>query len=397
VRDALMPVGDDGAVRVLVSSTAGAGHFTPVVPLAHACRAAGHDVAVAAPASFADAVARAGLDHLPFADAPPDELGAIFARLPGLPRAAANEVVMREVFAGVDARSALPGLDETVRAWRPDVIVRDPAEFASYVVAERHGVPHVSAAIGPAALEEFMLPLVDEPLRALGAERGAEGVRAAPVVSLVPPVLDGPRAGSGAVTRVRYDTPPAPETEPLPAWGDPDAPLVYVSYGTITATIGPFAAIYPATVAALADRPVRVLLTVGDGADDGALGPLPGNVRVERFRPQQTVMPIASAVVGHGGFGTTMTALAHAVPLVVLPLFASDQHINADAVAAAGAGVAVPGELDGAAHLAAAVDAVLADGTFAAGARRVADEIDALPPVGSAVPVLERLGGAAPA
>jgi hypothetical protein len=59
--------------------------------------------------------------------------------------------------------------------------------------------------------------------------------------------------------------------------------------------------------------------------------------------------------------------------------------------------VAVPGELDGAAHLAAAVDAVLADGTFAAGARRVADEIDALPPVGSAVPVLERLGGAAPA
>ena len=320
-------------------------------------------------------------------------MGAVFARLPALPRHEAEEIVMREVFAGLDATYALPGLGEIVDTWRPDAIVRDPAEFASYVVAEQRGVPHVSMAIAPAALEAFMLPVVDGDLRDLGADLGADGILAAPVVSMVPPVLDGPRAGTGHVTRVRYDTPPAGDADPLPDWGDPDAPLVYVSYGTVTATVGPFAAVYPATVAALADRPVRVLLTTGDGADVAALGPLPDNVRVERFRPQQAVMPLAAAAIGHGGFGTTMTALVHAVPLVVLPLFAFDQFVNADAVAAAGAGLAVAGEVDGVGRLADAVDAVLADDAYSAGARRIAEEIASQPPVGSAVAVLERLGG----
>jgi len=379
-------------MRVLFSSTAGAGHFNPLVPLAHACRAAGHDVAVAAPASFAEAVGRAGLPHRPFADAPPDELGALFARLPGLPHVEANEIVVRDVFAGLDARSALAGLDETVQDWRPDVIVREPAEFASYVVAERRGVPHVVMAIGPAGLDDFMLPRVDAPLRALGAERGADGLRAAPVVTLVPEVLDTPRSGAGQVTRVRYEASPASRVDPLPAWGDPDTSLVYASYGTVTGNLGPFGAVYPATVAALADRPVRVLLTIGEAGDPAGLGPLPANVRVERFRPQQDVMPAASAVVCHGGFGTTMTALAHGVPLVVVPLFAHDQFINADAVAAAGAGVALRGGVDALDEIAGALDTLLADLSFAAGAGRVADEIAALPPVSSAVTVVEKTG-----
>lgn len=380
-------------MRALFSSTAGAGHFTPMVPLAHACRAAGHDVAVAAPASFAETVARAGLVHLPFADVPAEQMGAVFSRLPDLPLHDANAVVIREVFAGLDARAALPGLDDIVGSWHPDVIVRDPAEYASYAAAERHAVPHVSMAIGPAALEDFMLSLVDDALRDLGAARGSDGLRAAPVLSLVPPILDGPRPEDVHLVRLRYDTAPVPPGDDLPDWGDPDAPLVYASFGTVTAALGPFAGIYAATVAALADRPVRVLVTVGDSGDPAALGPLPANVRVERFRPQQAVMPAASAVIGHGGFGTTMTALAHGVPLVVVPLFAFDQHVNAAAVADAGAGVALDGGPAATDGLAAAVDAVLADGAFAAGARRVADEIADLPPVRAGVDVLVAIAG----
>ena len=379
-------------MRALFSSTAGAGHFTPMVPLAHACRAAGHDVAVAAPASFAAAVARAGLEHLPFADVPAEQMGAVFSRLPDLPSDEANEVVIREVFAGLDARAALPGLDAIVRSWRPDVIVRDPAEFASYVVAERHAVPHASVAIGPAALEDFMLSLVDEPMRDLGATHGSDGLRAAPVLSLVPAILDGPRPDGVPLVRLRYDTAPVADDD-LPAWGDADAPLVYASFGTVAASLGPFAGIYAATVAALADQPVRVLVTVGDSGDPTAFEPLPANVRVERFRPQQAVMPAASAVIGHGGFGTTMTALAHGVPLVVVPLFSFDQHVNAAAVADAGAGVALDGGPAATDRLADALDAVLTDGAFAAGARRVADEIAGLPPVAAGVDVLVGISG----
>ena len=47
----------------------------------------------------------------------------------------------------------------------------------------------------------------------------------------------------------------------------------------------------------------------------------------------------ASAAVGHGGAGTTLSALAAGCPLVVVPLFA-DQPYNAVRVAVSGAGVA---------------------------------------------------------
>ncbi|MDQ3640552.1 MAG: glycosyltransferase, partial [Actinomycetota bacterium] len=97
-------------MRVLVATTAGAGHFGPVVPFARALTRAGHDVVVAAPTSFAAAVERAGFVHRPFADAPVDAMGAVFAGLRGLSNEEGNEVVVREVFGRLDAQAALPGL-----------------------------------------------------------------------------------------------------------------------------------------------------------------------------------------------------------------------------------------------------------------------------------------------
>lgn len=52
-------------MRVLLSSTAGAGHFRPLLPFAWALQRAGHDLACAAPAEAALMVEREGLRHLP--------------------------------------------------------------------------------------------------------------------------------------------------------------------------------------------------------------------------------------------------------------------------------------------------------------------------------------------
>ncbi len=71
-------------MRILVATTAGAALFGPLVPFAQALQASGHEVRVAAPASFGEAVGGAGLHLEPFDDASPDALGGIFARLPGL-------------------------------------------------------------------------------------------------------------------------------------------------------------------------------------------------------------------------------------------------------------------------------------------------------------------------
>src|SRR5688572_32535190 len=53
------------------------------------------------------------------------------------------------------------------------------------------------------------------------------------------------------------------------------------------------------------------------------------------------VLPRAAAMVCHGGYATTVGALAHGVPQVVVPVFA-DQGRNARRVAEIGAGIALP-------------------------------------------------------
>jgi len=401
-------------VRVLFSTTAGSGHFGPLVPFARACRAAGHDVVVAAPASFAPAVAGAGFEHVPFADVPPSVMGPIFGRLPELPFEEANRVVMVEVFARLDAQAALPGVQQVIQTWRPDVVVREPCEFASMVAAERAGLPQVQIAIGMGDLVGAVAATLEPPLAELGALAGlAEGRAPALAASTatftsVPASLDAPHAeelrpDAGARDgdlRTGRDAPVwrfrtasgAAAGGALPApWGDADLPLVYVSFGSVTATLGPFATVYRASLEALAAMPVRVLMTTGDGLDPASLGAVPANARVERWWPQQDVMAHSAAVVGHGGFGTTMAALEAGVPQVVLPLFAVDQAIHAARVAAAGAGVHVDGGPAGAGSLAPAVEGVLTRPEFRERAEAVAAEMATLPGVAGSVEVLEGL------
>jgi MGT family glycosyltransferase len=193
----------------------------------------------------------------------------------------------------------------------------------------------------------------------------------------------------------------AEAVEPAPREGEA---LVYVSFGSVTAGghLPFYPALYRAAIDALAPLPARFLLTVGEQRDDAELGALPPNVTVERWVPQDEVLHRAAAVVTHGGLGSTLGALAHGVPLVVLPLFSLDQWFNAAAVARAGAGVALDAErhtrravdLPDAATLAAlgpAVEHLLTDPAPRQAAMKVAAEIRALPPVEAAVPALEAI------
>ena len=59
--------------------------------------------------------------------------------------------------------------------------------------------------------------------------------------------------------------------------------------------------------------------------------------------PHAEVLPRAAAVVGHGGHSTTMRALAHGVPVLVMPMHPLlDQPMVGAAVARAGAGLVLP-------------------------------------------------------
>jgi UDP:flavonoid glycosyltransferase YjiC (YdhE family) len=387
-------------VRVLFSTTANDGHFGPLLPFVLACAEAGHEVRVAAPESYGAALARIGLAHEPFADARPEVIGPVMASLPSMSVEEADDLVVREVFARIDAQAALPSLLETLERWRPHVVVRESAELASLAATERVGLPHVHVCIGMHEVASRFAETTAEPLEELGRIAGlADGHLAAAladetVLSLVPELLD---RGTGelppeAVDFHRFHQPAPVVRDPRPdEWGDPELPLIYVTFGSVAGSIPPFAGVFREALDALADLDVFVVMTVGRKVDPHDLGPLPANAHVERWLPQETVLAHAAAMIGHGGFGTTMGALAVGVPQVVAPLFSFDQVVNGEHVAAVGAGLTT-GLGDGSVGRAAAeLPRLLEDATYAESARRVAAALRELPPPAEAVSVLTGL------
>ena len=390
----------DGRVRVLFSTTAGEGHFGPMVPVARACAAAGHEVAVAAPGSFAANVGRVGLRHLPVPDPDPDQVRAVFGGLAALSHDEANRVVVSEVFGRLDAQAALPGLIDILSRWQPDVVVRDPAELGSMVAAERFGVSQVQVAIGVGPFLGTVTGWFDEPVRELELLAGLDPVPGAgralatPTLTSVPAVLETASGGTdshpGRVWRFRADARP-PGSRLPGSWGDPAAPLVYATFGSVAGSQPHLTGLYADLLEVLAALPVRVLMTTGTGLDPARLQPVPGNAWVTAWWPQSDVMGAAALAIGHGGFGTTMTAAAAGVPQIVMPLFASDQFVNAQCIQAVGAGLQLLGGPDDLGQVPAAVHALLGGARYAQRARAVADEIAALPDVSTTVGVLETL------
>jgi hypothetical protein len=119
---------------------------------------------------------------------------------------------------------------------------------------------------------------------------------------------------------------------------------------------------------------VEAVLTLGPALDNAPLR-VASNIELLPFAGHDELLPGCAAVVTHGGLGTTLRALAHAVPLLLLPL-GRDQGLNAERAARLGVGTqisagATPPEIG------AALTSLLADPRVAAAAAhaRVATHI----------------------
>ena len=379
-------------MRVLVTTTGGAGHLGPLVPFAEAIRAAGGEVLLATRESMAAPAVAAGYDVWTFADAPAQERSPIFEQAEKLPFDDGNILIVSEVFARLDSRAAMPRVLEACESWRPDLVLSELCEFAGPIAAERAGLPAVRVGIGMSWLEKLVMEKTNAALEDLRAELGlprrpaAERLADAPYFTLTPPLMEDPAApGTPAMRRFRELDGAA--AGPLPDWwpGD-ESLLIYLTFGSVVPRMPFFPGIYRAAIDALAPLRARLLVTIGRDRDPAEIGPLPANVRVEGWVPQAAVMPHAAAMVNHGGFGTVRAGLTAGVPMAVLPLFA-DQPYNARRVAELGAGIQVAGADD----LAAAARALLDDRAYAGAAAAVAEDVRALPTVDEAAEILGTL------
>src|SRR5687768_17196795 len=133
------------------------GHFRPLVPLAHALAARGHDVAFATAAAWEPRVAEERFPVLP-AGLSQDEGNELFApfrekifRLPGEVRRPHH---FSTLFARIHAPAKLPELIGVARSWGADAIVYDSCDLAAPLAAASLGLPSVNHSFGG------MVPLV---------------------------------------------------------------------------------------------------------------------------------------------------------------------------------------------------------------------------------------------
>jgi MGT family glycosyltransferase len=139
-------------------------------------------------------------------------------------------------------------------------------------------------------------------------------------------------------------------------------------------------------------------MTTGGGRAPEALdlGPLDGNIRVQRWIDHRALLARADLVVTTGGAGTVMAALAAGVPLVVVPT-EWDKFENAQRVVEAGAGLRLPLRQCTPERLRAAVERVLGEPGFRQNARRLADLFSRADGPTRAAELLETLAPAWPA
>ncbi len=154
-------------------------------------------------------------------------------------------------------------------------------------------------------------------------------------------------------------------------WPQDDArPLALVGFST---TFQNHIAVLQRVIDALATLPVRALVTLGPAIRPEELTPAANTVLV-RSAPHNAVLKEANLVVTHGGHGTLARAMAHKLPVLVIP-HGRDQDGNAARIVAHGAGLMLPPSA--ATHeINDALERVLYDRSLHQGALRLGSEVE---------------------
>jgi MGT family glycosyltransferase len=284
-------------------------------------------------------------------------------------------------------------LRRVAEEFRPDVMIRDRGEYASWAVSHALRVPGITLTFGllpDRRLDSNARDALNELRRQQGLEPDASLATLYDAPVLVPAPRTYADTGVPVLPSVRFVQPLLQDVsgeERLPAWvsGLGRRPVVYVTMGNIFNHPRPFKTV----IEALASEPIDVIATIGRALDPTRLGTQPDNVRIERYIPQSLLLERVDAVVCHGGFGTVMGTLRAGIPLVIAP-FGADQPIHARRCKALGAAVVVGVAPLDAAEICTAVRAVLADRGIRESARVIAADIAGLPDVGGAAEIVER-------
>jgi UDP:flavonoid glycosyltransferase YjiC (YdhE family) len=362
-------------MRVFVVAAPLQGHLLPLIPLALACRDAGHEVIVA---SGALPIGPTGLRLHDIGRRFSLQRSAISVALrhPRLLRAElagrAGSAFVGELF-GRASHALVGPLLRLAERERPDLIVYESLGEAAALVAGRLGVPSVQQ-------ETTLWPAADL-FRAVAQSSGLRRHKIpAPdlTITITPLSLVGPRSGR-PMRPVPYSG-----GGDVPQWllEPSDKPRIVVSRSTIA---GPRSDDPSAAVVAAAER-VDAEFVLVRPPSSMTKRELPGNVRTVDRVPLHQVLPHATGFVHHGGAGSVFNGLAAGVSQLVVP-GPGDRRYNAELLTRRRAGLAVTAAEISDAHLI----RLLTDAGLRTAAQQVSAEIAAMPAPTTLVPELEAL------
>ncbi|MFB9928618.1 glycosyltransferase [Amycolatopsis halotolerans] len=324
-------------MRILLFSMPAVGHFFPLVPLARAAQAAGHEVLMGS-CGEEELLAEAAL---PIADiAPGITLKSLFTDFHRGYREV-NERIMAGVVSedlegvhfGTFSDWLADGAVATAQRWRPDLVVYERMAPFGLLAAKVVGVPAVRHDLGISHGERA------GQLRHMAAALQRHGVQElvddGPWLDIAPPSITGARRGGWLMRPVPHNA-----GGELPSWlrRKPRRALIAVTLGTIVPRMQGVGVAQ--RILALAPEVDADFVLALEPRDRHKLGALPVNVRAGGWLPMGALLAACTAVVHHGGSGTMYAALDAGVPQLMVPDGASDREVNADAIVARGAGMA---------------------------------------------------------
>ncbi|MFF3771403.1 activator-dependent family glycosyltransferase [Streptomyces sp. NPDC002232] len=413
-------------MKVLFTSLAHHTHYYPLVPLAWALRTAGHEVRVASQPELTDVITGTGLTAVPVewslgAVEDMGLLGALHdeasAHVQGFDFAARGDrpwtweqllalenVMVPTLYGALNNDVMVDSLVAFARSWQPDLVVWETFTLAGALAARATGAAHCRLVSGPdisvRARQEFLrLAAEQEPehredptaewlertLARIGSPHGYTEtmVTGEWTVNTTPPStqldLGLPTV---QVRHVAYNGPAV-----VPDWlrTAPERPRVCVTLGSSAADTG---VDMLKLLGGLAELDAEIVATVD--AETLAAADLPDNVRLVDFVPLNDLMPTCAAVVHHGGVGTKATAELHAVPQLILA-FGWDTEVMGRGLEEIGAGICLPSAELLPEAVRTQVGRLLTEPSYAEGARRLQEELRAVPSPNEIVPVIERL------
>ncbi|HEX8628538.1 MAG TPA: nucleotide disphospho-sugar-binding domain-containing protein [Catenuloplanes sp.] len=379
-------------MRVLISSGPAEPLYFPVVPFAWALRAAGHDVLVATPESFAPVVNGSGLPVA--AVCGPLEMVEVMAhdragqRITMPTNDAEAVVAIGKGFGRLAART-LDGVSAVIEQYRPDVVIAESHSYAGAAAAAAHGIPWVKHGLGPG--DDYLAEVDGWAARELAAELEQLGLPGLPSSDLVldtcPPVLR--REGAESTQPMRFV--PYSQAGVLPHWlyEKPVRPRLLLTAGTVEPVIGRGVELFRELLNALPSLGVEIVVAATDEVVS-ELGPLPDAVIAAGWTPLTAVLPAIDIAVHHGGPGTTMACAYHGVPQLIIPGIAKP-HESVRRLTSFGSAQRLLADEVSAASVLEACGKLLAEDSYRERAAALREQITAMPSPGAVVALVEQL------